>query len=125
MNIEEIREQQYENKHYHHKKKRRNRALEATLIVLACVLVLALMAFGTYLIIQYMGAKNLETNATTEAPDMILTVPEEISEETEEKKEVTLDQSLKPGEVLYKGQKYAYNTDISFLIPLYKTFFKF
>lgn len=112
MNIEEIREQQYENKHYHHKKKRRNRALEATLIVLACVLVLALMAFGTYLFIQYMGAKNLETNATTEAPDMILTIPEEISEETEEKKEVTLDQSLKPGEVLYKGQKYAYNTDI-------------
>lgn len=112
MRVEEKREHRHHGKH---KKKERNRALELTLIVLACLLILALMAFGTYKVIQYMGAKNLETKATTEVPELV--IPEE-PVEVEEKKEVTLDQTLKPGEVLYKGQKYAYNKDIRTFVIL-------
>lgn len=122
MSREETKEQQYSHGHHHrkhHKKRKKNRALNVTLIILACLLILALMAFGTIKVIQHMGAKNLEANATTEAPELISPVTEEeAAQETEEKKEVTLDQSLKPGEVLYKGQKYAYNKDIRTFVIL-------
>lgn len=102
--------------HHHHKRKIKNKALRVTLIILACFLILLVLAFGTYKIIQHMGAENLAKNATSVAPELVIET--EGNTEEESKEEATTDQTLKDGEVLYNGEKYVYKSNIRTFVIL-------
>ena len=94
--------------HSHHRKRRKakpkNKALQITLIILLCIAILTGLGIGTFMIITYLGQKNLAEQATTQAPVMMT---EPSTEEAVEEEEV-----LEEGQILYNGQKYQYNKDI-------------
>ena len=112
--MEKRRENSDHHHHHHHRKKhRKNKALQLTLIIILCLLILAAMGVVTFMIIKNIGAKNLQQQATTTAPVMTMqnanTEDEAQSEQEEEQ--------LEEGQIIYKGQKYQYNSDImSFVI---------
>lgn len=86
------------------KKQRKTKVLQIILIILLCILILSLMGFMTFLIIRYIGGRNLQQQATTTVPVMTMEEPE-------------TEDTLEEGQILYKGRKYQYNSDImSFVI---------
>lgn len=100
-------ESYYHSSHHrrHRKAKPKNRALQITLIILLCIAILAGFGIGTFLVITYLGEKNLAEQATTQAPVMVAAEPS-----TEEAIEV--EDVLEEGQIIYNGQKYQYNEDI-------------
>lgn len=112
--MEKRRENSDHHHHHHHRKKhRKNKALQLTLIIILCLLILAAMGVVTFMIIKNIGAKNLQQQATTTAPVMTMQNAN-TEDETQSEQE---EEQLEEGQIIYKGQKYQYNSDImSFVI---------
>lgn len=94
------------------RRKRRNKALQVVLICLICLCILVAFGVAAFAITSSMGNKKLRQQATTNAPVLIKTEPEELETELESETEIEKEEPLKEGEIIYNGQKYRYNEEI-------------